>query len=418
MFLLYEVMAGLACCIAIGFYYRIACLLFGVCWTYVFLLDKTFFQNHFYLICLLSFLFLLTPANRLWSMDTWGKPVSRYIPRWSLLVFKLQFFIVYFFGGIAKLNPDWLSGHPVSEWMTMKADPSTLLGTILGQHWFHQVVIWGGLGLDLSAGFFLMWHKTYWLGFLMTLPFHLLNSQLFKIGIFPWLMLTTNGVFAPPDWPRRVYNMVPGLPKLIAQILGRKESGGGAATATGGSLPEPLPPVSSWTPPFSKAVLSVLGVYFVVQFLVPLRCFLYPDNVNWTEEGHRFSWRMMLRDKQIALVQFHVTDPQTGETSLVPLQNLISPDQLRMMSWEPDMVLQMAHYLADNFQKAYGVRPIVTADVVASLDFRPFQPMIDTTVDLASQPETMLHKKWIVPLRDPGRLYSTVLSEGKTPTLQ
>jgi len=271
-----------------------------------------------------------------------------------------------------------------------------------------MMITYGGLFLDLSAGFFLFFQKTFWFGFLMTLPFHLLNSQLFKIGIFPWLMLATNSVFAPPDWPRRVYNKIPFLPKLIADTFGKKES-----------APEPVPtdvprPTSSWSPPMTAATLSVLAVYFTFQVLFPLRCFLYPDCVNWSEEGHRCSWRMMLRDKQIAKVEFNVTNPQTGEAYVVPLQNYINYDQLRMMSWEPDMILQMAHYVADEYEKAKGVRPIVTANVIASLDFRPFQPMIDTTVDLASQPETMLHKNWIVPLRDPGRQYSTALSESQS----
>ena len=39
---------------------------------------------------------------------------------------------------------------------------------------------------------------------------------------------------------------------------------------------------------------GLVVLFLGIQFLLPLRHLLYPGNVNWTEEGFRFAWRVML----------------------------------------------------------------------------------------------------------------------------
>jgi hypothetical protein len=41
---------------------------------------------------------------------------------WNLFILKFQVFVVYFFGRIAKINPDWLQGEPLRHWL----DPDEL----------------------------------------------------------------------------------------------------------------------------------------------------------------------------------------------------------------------------------------------------------------------------------------------------
>src|SRR6476661_5165858 len=56
MYLHFGALGCLAFCIMAGFCYRVAAALFFLGFTYVFRLDQTQFLNHFYMVCLISFL--------------------------------------------------------------------------------------------------------------------------------------------------------------------------------------------------------------------------------------------------------------------------------------------------------------------------------------------------------------------------
>ncbi|MBI2810932.1 MAG: HTTM domain-containing protein, partial [Candidatus Melainabacteria bacterium] len=192
----FGIMAISAAMIGLGLYYRVATIVFFLAHTYLFLLEKAYYQNHFYLVCLLSFLFIFLPANEVWSIDNDRKVRPNLVPRWSVLILKLQIAIVYFYGGIAKLNTDWLSGHPQTEFLGQFSHEA-LIGPIVSHPWFAYLVTYGGIAIDLSLGFLLFWGPTFWIGVIIATAFHVINSRLFPIGIFPWLMIGTTGLFAP-----------------------------------------------------------------------------------------------------------------------------------------------------------------------------------------------------------------------------
>lgn len=146
----------------------------------------------------------------------------------------------------------------------------------------------------------------------------------------------------------------------------------------------------------SKALLVLLHLYVLVQIAVPLRH--WPGDVNWTEEGHRFAWRMKLRDKT-ADIALYATDPHTSARWRIDLEAWLTRRQIANMATRPDMILQYAHHVADQQQALTGRRPIITAHVTASLNGRPAQVLIDPTVNLAAQPMTLWPATWIVPLR-------------------
>ena len=204
---LWNLMAVVSSGIALGFFYRASSLIFFATWTYFFLLDRAYFQNHWYLICLLSFMMFLIPANRVWSLDTSKEQRDSSVPRWSLLILKIQLSLVYFYGAVAKLNSDWFRGVPVDGWLASRVnDP--IIGQLCGQPWFSTLVIYGGIGVDLSLACLLFWRRTYWIGVAMALAFHVFNSQMFKIGVFPWLMIAALGLFAPPDWQKKIVGTI------------------------------------------------------------------------------------------------------------------------------------------------------------------------------------------------------------------
>jgi hypothetical protein len=273
--------------VTVGFFYRASAILFCLTYTYVFLIDKTYYNNHYYLIILLSFLLIMVDADRWAALDRWHNPKLHIeqAPFWHLFILRAQIFVVYFFGGVAKLNPDWLAGQPIGAWLNNRAH-YPVLGPFFATDWAGLVFGYGGLLFDLSIGFLLIWRPTRFLAFLSILYFNLMNAWLFSIGIFPYLMIATTILFVEPDWPRRMLR----LPWQAGPPF----------------EPRRMIPYRSW-------VIGFVTLYLALQILIPLRHILYPGEVNWTEEGHRFSWHMKLRSKS-GRIAFTMIDPRTNQT--------------------------------------------------------------------------------------------------------
>src|SRR5258706_11432809 len=328
MYLYFAVLGILAACIAFGFCYRISITLFFVGFTYLFLCEEARWLNHFYLIILLSFLLIFIPAHRTFSIDAWlwARIRSRTVPTWAIWVLRAQIGLVYVFGGIAKLNLDWLRGQPMQMWLNDRSD-LPLAGVFLTMPWIGLLFSYGGLLLDLSFVPLVLWQRTRPLALIIGLLFHLTNSQLFDIGIFPWLMIAANLLFLPPGWPRWIWRSAPKPP---------------------GTLGSSASIISSQ--PHRRLILTALGIYFAIQVLLPLRHFFYPGDVNWTQQGDRFSWRMKLLDIR-GSVQFWMTDPTRQAIWVIDPTEYLSDWQIHEMIQRPDMVLQFSHYLAERYHE-------------------------------------------------------------------
>ena len=370
MYLHFYLVAALALSLALGLFYRASAVLLFLGVTYVFLLEQAEYLNHYYLVCILCFLFVILPAHGALSLDAFRKPAIRSdtVPAWTLLLLRAQLSIVYIYAGIAKLNPDWLRGEPMRSWLAGKAG-LPVIGPLLETEWAPYFFSYGGLLLDLLVVPLLLWKRTRLAGFGLAVFFHLTNAAVFEIGIFPWLMIAaTLLLFSDDD-----------IPESVARSA------------------RPAP-----TPRRRRLVLGFLGVFLAIQLLVPLRHFLYPGDVSWTEEGHRFSWRMKLRGKT-GTARFTVSDPASGKRWDVLPSKHLTARQVRKMAGHPDMVLQFAHHLADIFRKQGYARIEVRARVEASLNARRPQLLVDPDVDLAAEPRSLLPTRWIVPLHEPLR---------------
>ena len=143
---------------------------------------------------------------------------------------------------------------------------------------------------------------------------------------------------------------------------------------------------------------TLLGVYFLIQLLLPLRYLLYPGNVLWTEEGYRFAWRVMLVEKA-GQATFTVEDPATGRRSEVINSDYLTTFQEKQMVIQPDFILQYAHFLAEEYREKYGIEnPVVTVDCHVALNGRASRRLIDPDVNLAACRDGLAPKHWI--LRD------------------
>lgn len=371
----------LALAIAVGFFYRIATFIFALAFSYVFLLEQTNYQNHYYLMLLLSWTLCVLPLHRGLSWD------SRHLegvaadscPRWVLNCLQLHVAIPYFYGGVAKLVPDWMLGQPLGMMLATQAD-LPILGSYLDSPNAGVWMSWGGLLFDLLIVPALLWKRSRLAAFMACVVFHLCNSVIFNIHIFPWFMIAATTLFFAPDWPRRLLGGAPiALPKI--QTLGWDD-------------------LARW-----QRVLCLLAVIYLGFHLTwPVRHRLYAGDSSWTERGHFFSWRMMLRGKTGG-VRYFVTDPSAGRTFSPDHRKLLSPEQAGKFPRNPDWILQLAHHLDAKYQAELGADVAVHAMVLLSLNGRKPQLMIDPNADLSQIQRGPGSRPWVLPLEEPLRKY-------------
>jgi hypothetical protein len=376
-------MAAAAFCICTGLFYRIATVLFFLCFGYAEMLDKTYYLNHYYLVTIFSFLLILVPAHRYFSLDVLRKPALRVtqVPNWSILVFKYQLCLIYLFAGLSKLTKDWLlHALPLRIWLPAKAPATPLIGPLLQQEWIAYFFSWGGAFFDLSIGFLLLYRPTRWPAYLLVIIFHVLTALIFQIGVFPYLMISATLIFFSGDFHRHL------LDKISVFFTRKPVNNAERHLVIRRSV--------------STALLWVLGVHFLLQALIPLRFLLYPGTLFWTEEGYRFSWRVMLMEKS-GTTWFYIKDPATGRKFQVNNGKFLTPYQERMMETQPDMMLQYAHILAKEYKERGIANPEVTVESYVTLNGHGSRLFIDSTRNLASEKETWFgHKNWILPMEE------------------
>jgi hypothetical protein len=367
----------LALFVAAGIWYRASAALFFFGFTHVFLLDQARYLNHFYLVCLLSFVLVFVPAHRSFSVDAWRRSEIRsdVVPAWAVTLLRAQIGIPYFYAGVAKLNTDWMAGNPLRGWLAAATD-FPVLGSLFVYEPIVTLFAFGALLFDLLVVPLLMWHRTRPVGFSLAVMFHAMNWRLFHIGIFPPLMIAATCLFFDPDWPRRIWQRV--------------------RPSTAPPAEQPTARGQWWSR--SQFTTALVAFYLIVQVAVPLRHFLYPGDVNWTEEGHRFSWHMMLREKT-GDVEFVATQLATGATFPVDPHAYLTSSQIAAMNPRPDMILQFCHWVADDLSRTMG--PVeIRVRASLSLNGRPEQLLIDPDVNLAEQPRNLWPAPWIVQLAD------------------
>jgi vitamin K-dependent gamma-carboxylase-like protein len=382
-----------AAAIMVGLAYRLAATLFCIGFAYVALLDRSQYLNHFYLVVLLTCLMFFVPAHRMWSLDAWLRPGlrSEFAPAWSLWILRFQVAVPYVYGGIAKLNADWLAGQPMQLWMARMEHVRAWIPAF-GEPWLALMFSYGGLALDLGVVPLLLWRRTRPLGFALAVTFHVMNAVMFHIGIFPWLMIAATTLFFEPDWPRRVLAWFRASAGTSAQSK--------APTTGRGESPHTLSTGQGFLHP--NALVALLGLYIAVQLLLPLRHWIIPGNVDWTEEGIPFAWRMMLSDKTAA-VQFVALDPASGRTEAIDPRQFLVSHQIDRMARDPEMLRQFAGFLKDLYSTAHRKDLEIHVVAYCSLNGRQPQLLVDPAIDLGAQPPRWGHQPWIMPLTEPRR---------------
>ena len=392
-FTVHVVMGVASLGIILGKFYRSSVALVGLSAAWIFLQDQTHYLNHAYMLILYCIIMFFIPANRYWALDAVRRPriASNTLPSWCRLLLILQIEVILIWAGIVKLNPDWLQLEPLAHWLA-KREAMPLFGPLFVQPWAVAVAAYGVIALHLAGAPLLLFRRTRLYVLAAYGGFHLLNHFVFTIGVFPWVTFFASLVCFEPDWPRRLW----------ARLRRRDYQG----PPLDGLRPPPVPR--------QIAITMLLGVWLVYQVGMPMRNWFHDGWVAWNEQGHRYSWRMKLRTKYGG-ARFFVVDRVTGKRYKLEPQQLLRGRQMVLLPCQPDMILQVAHFVRDRLttrgERVEG--PGVYADAWCSLNYRRVQRIVDPNVDLAKVERKLTGNDWITKLETPLRPQSWWALVGK-----
>lgn len=357
---------------AVGFRYRVVAPLTLLVFAYVNLCDVTNWLNHYYLVGLLLLLANVMPLGRAGSLDARLAPATRLdaFPAWCTWLLRFQVGVVYVNAGLAKLSTDWLlHAQPLNIWLSARTD-MPILGALFHYRTTAFFFSWAGFLFDTFVVAFLLWRRTRLWAYGVVIGFHVMTGLMFPIGMFPWIMIASALVFMDADWP--------------ARLTKRREA------------PGSRPGGERHARPLAAAFAAAMGVFCILQVAMPLRSHLYGGNVSWHEQGMRFSWKVMTREKN-GSITYVVTSEREQRTWYVSPRKYLTDRQERELSSQPDLVLQLAHHVHDEFRAKGHGDVAVRVEALVSLNGRPAAPMIDPTVDLARIDDGIGKAPWILP---------------------
>ena len=367
--------------IAIGLKYKLAIITFFLSFTYIELLEKTIYLNHYYFICVLSFLLIFLPLNSSFSIDNLiNNKKSNSVPRWTIDSIKLMLGIVYIYAGLAKINSDWLlQALPLKIWLPSKYDLPIIGETLMQENWVHFAMSWGGMLYDLLIPFLLLYKRTRTFAFLLVVFFHVFTRVLFPIGVFPYIMIISALIFFDAKFHKKIINVLKKIINPISKKLSQIN----------------IQNVKFYS---NKKIIWVLAIFFILQLTIPLRHLSYNGNIMWHEQGYRFSWRVMLMEK-LGYTTFKILDNDKNQFFYVQNEEFLTSYQEKQMSFQPDFILEYAHFLGKHF-KSKGFENIeVFAESYVSLNGRRSQMYIDPEINLLNIKDSFKNKYWILPLK-------------------
>jgi hypothetical protein len=379
MYVVFGILALVSLLIALGLFYKISAILFFTLFTYVELIDKTNYLNHYYFISIAAFILIFLPANRYFSLDALRNKslAATHAPNYFILSIKFQVFIVYFFAGLAKINSDWLlHAQPLRIWLPAHSE-MPVIGSFLTKEWVAYFFSWFGCIYDLTTPFLLFIPRFVKPAYVLVIVFHLATSLFFNIGMFPYIMIALTTIFFTEHFHKRIIDWLRNLFKKAHT--------------------EESPMTYSPKQNTLKVLAVLFMIHFTIQVLVPFRYLLYDGNLYWTEQGYRFSWRVMLMEKA-GTAFFYVREKRTGKEMEVSNCDYLTPMQEKMMATQPDMMINYAHFLKEEFQNRGIQDPEILVESYVTLNGKASRLIVDKSVDLSKEKDNLKPKKWIIPI--------------------
>ena len=341
---------------------RFSTIIFFGCFTYFWMLDKGYFNNHYYFISIICFIIFLTEKESSFKKNL-------HTPKISIFSLQLMIFIVYFIAGLNKLNPYWLFDfQPIRHILELKAD-------ITNNPFFNKEIIimsvsYLGLIFDLSVGFFLFFKRTRFFAFLAIVLFHLTNYWIFndvgEIGIFPFLMISTIVIFIDPISLNKLFHLndKPVIQKTNSIFLN-----------------------------------NFLVVFLVIQIILPFRHFLFDGHVDYNGIGQRFSWRMKIMYKE-SEIDYFITNIMTREKYNVNIKTMLTNRQYNNLKYFPDLIVPLAKKIQIEAMEKFDIKHAkITCEYQTSFMGKNKQLLFSPTLDLTKIKESQLPNKWLFPLK-------------------
>lgn len=364
----YFILKGvLGISIMLGYYYRISIILYTILWAGVYLMQKSYYNNHYYLLLLISFLMIFLPANRYASLDVKQRRVNQEqtMPNWISLLFIFQMFIVYFYASVAKLYPDWLNGT-FTKMLLAGTTSRPLFLEIFAQKWFYMFIAYAGILFDLLIVPLMLIKKTRTIALIASILFHVFNALTLQIGIFPFFALTFVLFFYEPETIRKIF--LRNKHQFITSDSKSNYYG-------------------------KKLVYYLIIPYVIIQTILPLRHHFIEGDVLWTEEGHRLSWRMMLR-KRDGFISIKIKNLKTGIVTFYDYNKNLSSKQARNLATKPDFIWQYCQRIKKEYQNE---KIAIYIDCKNSINNKEYRTFIDPNFDMAkAEWSHFKHNEWIV----------------------
>ncbi|MGB1268729.1 MAG: HTTM domain-containing protein [Flavobacteriaceae bacterium] len=369
MYYYYTIMGLLGLMVMIGYKYRFSIISFTLLWTATYLIQKASYNNHYYLLILISGFMCVLPANKYLSVDSKLHPniSSIKMPNWARFIFIAQMAIVYTYGAIAKLYPDWLDTTVIKLFMQSKKH-YYIVGNLLQEKWIHYFLTYGGIFFDGLIIPLLLIKKTRKIAFIAAIFFHLFNAIVFQVGIFPFLSLAFCLFFFDP--------------KTIHHLFLKRKPFYNSKEVI--------------TPKNTILITTLIAVYFCIQLILPVRHWLIKGDVLRTEEGHRLSWRMMLRTKS-GTINFKVVDKASGKATIINHHKMLSLKQSQILATKPDVIWQFIQHLKNNYENEGKHVEIYAVNNRVSINGKPYRSFINPNIDLTTVDwQTFNHSEWIL----------------------
>lgn len=358
--------------ITIGRFFKYASIFYGVSFTYLWLLDKSYFNNHYYFISLLVFLLIFSDADRWGSLKKTNE--AKTVPYWQIFILKFQIFIVFFIAGINKINTYWLVNlQPMRHILETKASINNY--NWLANDFSFAFFSWLGLLFDLSIGFLIWSGKTRKFAIVFYALFNLINFWLFydigEIGFFPFLLLACLSLFFNPK-------------KINQQLcwLNKKQ----------------YMPVKNRNTSNHQLFFALVIAFVLLQSILPFRHMLYNDNVDWSGKGQRFAWRMkiMFKDPDI---HFYLSEEGSTKKTEVNIGNFLNSKQYTNLIYYPDFIPTVAKHIKEEGIKRGFKNPKVTANFKIGFMGHPSQFLVDPDLNLSQiEVHPFQNSSWILPL--------------------
>lgn len=359
----------------LGLFYKVSSKILLILYLYIYFIDQSYWNNHYYLFSIFALFFAFTNAHNSISIDSFRKNLNNQINNWEILIFKIQITIVYFYGGISKLsNPEWLNFaapkalysnyfHKIDYEITETALNS--LGQFIG---------YGGLFFDLFIGIFL-WinNKTLRvIGLILCCAFHISNIYIFEIGAFPYAMLASNLLFISIFFDRKTNK--PTTPININQKVSYS-------------------PANQW-------VIRSIAVFFAIQLILPFQHLLFKGNVFWTGEGKMYGWHMMSGSTDVIANDFYIqTFNDEGEFTgedIISTNDFLNINQIRNLGIYPSYIPQFIQFLKKEAALAGMENIKILAPIEVSRNHKELRFIVSPTNDLCElENDLFKHNNWI-----------------------